>query len=72
MSFLDGDYTNINRQFEVDYKYPVLNSRSTAELVHMKYRPHTLNGKKLPWDDQPYFFYATGHGGDYYFKIRER
>ncbi len=36
----------------------------------MKYPPHTLNFKKLKLDDEPYFIYLTGHGGDFYFKIR--
>ena len=38
----------------------------------LKYPSITLNKNRLKMDDEPYFIYTTGHGGDYYFKIRER
>lgn len=38
----------------------------------LKYKPEIINKQRIKLDEQPYLVYLTGHGGDFYFKIRER
>lgn len=46
---------------------------SVAEILMGFYSPFTLNKKKFKLQpSEPLFVYVTGHGGDTYFKIRER
>lgn len=72
ISFRDNDYTNINRHLEVDYKYYSITAENVANLMVLKYKPTVINKKRLNLNDEPYLLYFTGHGGDSYFKIRER
>lgn len=71
MSFRDNDYTNINRHISVDMNYNSMNARSVLNRIGLKYPSYTLNLNRLKLDNSPYLIYLTGHGGDYYFKIRE-
>lgn len=70
VSFRDGDYTNLNNNLEIDYKYYSISAQSVANIMGMKYSPDTLNLKRLDVNNEPFFLYVTGHGGDFYFKIR--
>ena len=72
ISFRDNDYHNLNRNLEVDYKYFSISAESVLNTIIMKYHPKTLNSKRLKLNNEPYLVYITGHGGDFYFKIRER
>jgi glycosylphosphatidylinositol transamidase (GPIT) subunit GPI8 len=72
VSFRDNDNTNINRHLSVDMRYNSMNARSVLNQLGLKYSRHTLNLHRLKLDNSPYLIYLTGHGGDFYFKIRER
>ena len=39
MSFRDGDYTNLNNNLEIDYKYYGISAQSIADTMGMKYPP---------------------------------
>jgi glycosylphosphatidylinositol transamidase (GPIT) subunit GPI8 len=44
-----------------------------SDLLLGYYSKYTLNKRKINFDsNEPVFMYLTGHGGDYYFKIREK
>ena len=51
LSFKDNDYTNIAKNIEVDYKYYSISSYSVANMMAIKYKPETLNLKKLSLDN---------------------
>jgi phosphatidylinositol glycan class K len=73
LSFYDGDYTNIFRNVEVDYAQSQLTALSVSSILMGFYDRSTLNKQKLQLSEsEPLFIYLTGHGGDKYFKIREK
>lgn len=73
LSFYDGDYNNIFRNIEIDYSQSELTMASVADILMGLYSPFTLNKNKFVLEpNEPLFVYVTGHGGDTYFKIRER
>ena len=47
LSFEDSDYTNINRQLQVDMKYHNINAQSIAERIRMRYPPWLPNKFRL-------------------------
>ncbi len=47
ISFRDGEYYNLNKNFDIDFKYDIMNAESFANLLILKYPPHTLNSKRL-------------------------
>lgn len=51
ISFRDNEYTNINRQIEVDYKYYSISAESVANFMAFKYNPASINRKRLELDD---------------------
>lgn len=75
LSFYDNDDTNINADVEQDFGYSDINARQVFDAIRGKHSRYQLNKDKLHnyFDQkQPLFVYVTGHGGDYYFKVRER
>lgn len=45
---------------------------SVSKIMMGFHPPFALNKKRLKLKNEPLFIYITGHGGDLYFKIRER
>lgn len=72
ISFYDNDYSNLNKNMEVDLKFSSISVSSVMDSLRGKYPASTLNINRLTIRDEPYLIYMAGHGGDYYFKIRER
>jgi glycosylphosphatidylinositol transamidase (GPIT) subunit GPI8 len=72
VSFYDNDHENLNRNIEVDLKFSAISVGSVVDALRMKYSPWTFNLHRTALGDEPYLVYLAGHGGDYYFKIRER
>jgi glycosylphosphatidylinositol transamidase (GPIT) subunit GPI8 len=61
------------RDVEVDYYQSEITAQAFAEIVMGYYGRETLNKRKIRLSrDEELFVYVTGHGGDTYFKIRER
>jgi glycosylphosphatidylinositol transamidase (GPIT) subunit GPI8 len=53
--------------------YSTLNAETLLAMLGGKWAPNQPNIHRLPVAlSEPYFIYLTGHGGDYYFKVRER
>ena len=58
---------------EQDYYYPQMHAQQVSDVLSHRYPEYTLNKKRLSLSKkEPFFIYITGHGGDFYFKIRER
>lgn len=73
ISFIDNDYTNINTDIELENRYSNINVRELYDTLRGKSNPDELNKRKLSLTpDTNVFLYVTGHGGDSYFKLRER
>lgn len=72
ISFYDNDYSNLNKNVEVDLKFSSISVASVMDSLRGKYPASTLNLNRLTLRDEPYLIYMAGHGGDYYSKIRER
>lgn len=72
VSFIDGQYESLARDTQPDLGYSALSAQTLLAMLGGKWAPSHPNIHRLPASDEPYFIYLTGHGGDYYFKVRER
>jgi glycosylphosphatidylinositol transamidase (GPIT) subunit GPI8 len=51
ISFRDNIYDNMNRQIEADYKYYEITSEKMGNVMTLKYKPSTLNFKRVKLND---------------------
>lgn len=48
-----------------------MKAQDIANIFANQYPPSLINKKRLTLSkDEPLFIFVTGHGGDYYFKMR--
>ena len=62
---------------EVDYHQSQITAKSVQNIFMGNYPKYVLNKRRLniqQGDNEQFniFFYVTGHGGDFYFKVREK
>lgn len=57
----------------MDLKFSKISVPTVLDSLRMRYSESTLNINKIKIQgNEPFFIYFSGHGGDNYFKIRER
>lgn len=63
VSFLDGDYSNINSNIELDNKFYSINLEKISNKLRRKHYAYELNKHKIrPTRNEDFFIYMTGHG----------